>query len=108
MLQFLIDVIGELRKRLDIELGRILFLLIYLIRTLISTKLQLLTLGSPRCLEWLFSLRFEYRRLAIPAMSLIHEIRIREVHLDRRLLLLIGNDNLGVRAKRGRTDDESI
>jgi hypothetical protein len=43
MLQFLIDVIGELRKRLDIELGRILFLLIYLIRTLISTKLQLLT-----------------------------------------------------------------
>ena len=43
MLQFLIDVIGELRNRLDIELGRILFLLIYLIRTLISTKLQLLT-----------------------------------------------------------------
>ena len=41
-------------------------------------------------------------------MSLIHEVRICEVHLDHRLLLLIGNDYLGVRAKRGRTDDESI
>lgn len=43
MLQFLIHVIGKLRKGLYIELGRILFLFFQLIRSHIPTKLELLT-----------------------------------------------------------------
>ena len=41
-------------------------------------------------------------------MSLVHEVRGTKVHLYHWLLLLIGNVYLGVRARRYRTDHESI
>lgn len=108
MLRFLVHVISEPRKGLYVELGCILFLVNQLSSSSIGTKLKLLTWGSTWCLKRLLSLRFEYSWLAIPTMSLVHEIRVSEVHLHHRLLLLIGNVDLGVRTKRCGTDDESI
>ena len=59
LLQNLIHMISEFRKRLNVELGCILFWARKFIRSRISIKLKLLTWESPRwCLMRLFSLRF--------------------------------------------------